>query len=70
MLEFRKDMLALAKKYPDIVKVVITPNAWAKMCESFDKQLKEKPGHVAAHIKEKGGSMQFEQMLVEPVNEE
>jgi hypothetical protein len=69
MLEFRNDMLKLSKKYPDIVKVVITPEAWSEMCASFDKTLSEEQGHTEKNIKDKHGSMAFETLLVEPDNE-
>jgi len=65
VLEFRNDMLKLSKKYPDIVKVVITTGAWSKMCESFDGTLGEERGTTEQHIKDKNGSMTFETLFVE-----
>jgi len=65
MLEFRNDMLKLSQKYPDILKVVITKEAWTLLCSSFDSTLGNSEGEVETHIKENNGSMQFEKLFVE-----
>lgn len=65
MLEFRNDMLKLSQKYPDILKVIITKEAWGKLCSSFDATLGNSDGEVEAHIKKNNGSMQFERLFVE-----
>lgn len=65
MLEFRNDMLKLSQKYPDILKVVITKEAWTLLCSSFDSTLGNVEGEVETHIKENSGSMKFEKLFVE-----
>jgi hypothetical protein len=65
MSQFRLDMIKLSQQYPFITKVIITQEGWRSMCKSFDKLLDEKEGHVAGHIKDKDGSMKFEQLFVE-----
>ena len=70
MLNFRNDILRLATKYPGIIKVSVSPEMWSEICESFDIQLREEKGTTEQHIKDKSGKMQFDQLIVEPVNEE
>lgn len=69
MLNFRQDMIELSKKYPGILKVVVTKDYWESMCDSFDKQLGNPVGHTLNHIKDKNGSMKFEDLFVEETNE-
>lgn len=70
MLDFRRDMVTLSLKYPFIKKVIIDGQAWSDMCKSFDKMLGEGEGHTENHIEQKSGSMCFEKLCVEKVNEE
>lgn len=69
MLDFRRDMITLSQKYPFVKKVIIDEKSWSKMCESFDTMLGEDKGHTESHIQSKNGSMCFEKLCVEKVNE-
>jgi len=70
MLEFRRDMISLSQKYPFVKKVIIDGKSWSKMCESFDVMLGNEKGETEKHIQVKNGSMCFEKLYVEKVDEE
>jgi hypothetical protein len=70
MLDFRKDMLEISKKYPFIKKVLVSQDAWSEMCVSFDKTLHRSKGTTEKHIKDLNGSMRFEDLFVEKYDEE
>jgi hypothetical protein len=69
MLDFRRDMVTLSQKYPFVKKVIIDEKAWSKMCESFDVMLGQAKGDTEKHINLKSGSMCFEKLYVEKVDE-
>lgn len=69
MLEFRKDMISLSQKYPFVKKVIIDADSWSEMCASFDVMLGQEKGGTEKHINLKNGSMCFEKLYVEKINE-
>jgi hypothetical protein len=70
MLDFRRDMITLSQKYPFIKKVIIDSESWSEMCASFDVMLGQARGETEKHINLKNGSMCFEKLYVEKINEE
>ena len=70
MLNFREEMIQLSLKYPFIKKIIISQEGWSDMCKSFDKMLEREAGETESHIKDLNGSMKFENLFVEPENEE
>lgn len=69
MLDFRRDMVSLSQKYPFIKKVIIDADAWSEMCASFDVMLGNERGQTEKHIDLKSGSMCFEKLYVEKLDE-
>ena len=70
MLDFRRDMISLSQKYPFIKKVIIDQNAWSDMCKSFDVMMGQEKGTTEKHIDMKNGSMMYESLYVEKLDEE
>lgn len=70
MLDFKKDMVSLSLKYPFIKKVMIDSESWGEMCVSFDKMLGEPQGYTEKYIESKSGSMCFQKLCVEKLDEE
>ena len=69
MLNFRQDMIQLSLKYPFIKRVIIDEESWSEMCASFDVILGQEKGDTEKHINLKNGSMCFEKLYVEKINE-
>lgn len=49
---------------------MIDPESWGEMCVSFDKMLGEQQGYTEKYIESKSGSMCFQKLCVEKLDEE